>query len=73
MVTAASEAEYRDCEPIRAVWCVIRKPFEVSELGNLVRLCVHGFDDATQRTPLTAEDRAFRDFAAGSSTAGYDA
>lgn len=28
---------------------VLRKPFEVADLGSLVRLCVHGFDHATKR------------------------
>jgi CheY-like chemotaxis protein len=29
---------------------VLRKPFEVAELGSLVRLCVHGYADAVERS-----------------------
>ncbi|MDQ3282581.1 MAG: response regulator [Acidobacteriota bacterium] len=29
---------------------VLRKPFEVAELGSLVRLCVHGYDAAVERS-----------------------
>jgi hypothetical protein len=30
---------------------VIRKPFEVADLGNLVWLCVNGFDAAKETLP----------------------
>lgn len=72
VITAYADQRFKEVDP-DVVAGVIRKPFEVSDLGNLVRLCVHGFDDATQRRLLTAEDRAIRDFAAGPSTVGYDA
>lgn len=72
VITAYADQRFKEVDP-DVVAGVIRKPFEVSDLGNLVRLCVHGFDDATQRRLITAEDRAIREFAAGPSTAGYDA
>lgn len=72
VVTAYADQRFKEVDP-NIVAGVIRKPFEVAEIGNLVRLCVHGFDAATQSTLLSAEDRAIRDFAAGRGSAGYDA
>lgn len=39
VVTAASPAEYADCEAIRSVWCVVRKPFELSALEEQMLEC----------------------------------
>lgn len=72
VITAYADQRFKEVDPA-LVAGVIRKPFEVSDLGNLVRLCVHGFDDATQRSLATAEDRAIRNFAAGQQSANYDA
>ena len=72
VITAYADQRFKEVDP-DVVAGVIRKPFEVSDLGNLIRLCVHGFDDATQRRLVTAEDRAIREFAAGPRTAGHDA
>ena len=33
---------------------VLRKPFEVGELGNLIQLCVRGFEEATKDHPRRA-------------------
>ena len=72
VITAYADQRFKEVDA-DIVAGVIRKPFEVSDLGNLVRLCVNGFDDATQRKLLTAEDRAIREFAAGPGTSEYDA
>ena len=49
VVTAYADQKFKQVDPT-LVAGVLRKPFEVAELGNLVRLCVTGFDaDATQR------------------------
>ncbi len=42
---------------------VIRKPFEVTELANLVRLCVSGFSSEVAERLVYSRDRAIRDFA----------
>jgi len=49
VITAYADQKFKQVDPT-LVAGVLRKPFEVAELGNLVRLCVTGFDaDATQR------------------------
>lgn len=73
VITAYADQRFKEVDP-NVVAGVIRKPFEVAELGNLVSLCVHGFDAATQRGAfMTAEDRAVSEFAAGTAASGYDA
>jgi CheY-like chemotaxis protein len=39
IVTAASPAEYHDCEATRSVWCILRKPFELSALEEQMMEC----------------------------------
>lgn len=39
VVTAASPAEYFECESIRSVWCIVRKPFELSALEEQMLKC----------------------------------
>jgi DNA-binding response OmpR family regulator len=49
VVTAASESEYRDCEPIRSVWCVMHKPFELAALEEqLLECCAQRQRDAAR-------------------------
>lgn len=43
IVTAYADQTFKQIDP-NLVAGVLRKPFEVADLGNLVRLCVHGFD-----------------------------
>ena len=62
VITAYADQKFKAVDP-DLVAGVIRKPFEVADLGNLVRLCVHGFETATQQALLTASDRAVRDLA----------
>ena len=40
---------------------IIRKPFEVADLGNLIRLCVSGYDAAVHQELLKTRDRAVRE------------
>ena len=42
---------------------VIRKPFEVAELGGMIRLCVKGLDDELSQKLYYSSDRAIREFA----------
>ena len=49
VITAYADQKFKQVDPL-LVAGVLRKPFEVAELGTLVRMCVTGFDaDATQR------------------------
>jgi len=43
VVTAYADQKFKQIDP-NLVAGVLRKPFEIADLGNLVRLCVHGFD-----------------------------
>lgn len=47
IVTAYADQKFKSVDP-NLVAGVIRKPFEVADLGSLVRLCVTGHDDAIQ-------------------------
>ena len=44
---------------------VLHKPFEVAELGNLVRACVVGFTDELRQQLFVSKDRAIRNFGRG--------
>ena len=51
IVTAYADQTFKKIDP-NLVAGVLRKPFEVADLGNLVRLCVHGFDtEISQQRP----------------------
>ena len=43
VITAYADQKFREVDP-EMVAGVLRKPFEVAELGSLVRLCISGFD-----------------------------
>jgi len=62
VITAYADQKFKEVDP-NIVAGVIRKPFEVSEIGNLVRLCVNGYEEATRDRLLSADDRAIRDIA----------
>ncbi|HYI13355.1 MAG TPA: response regulator [Thermoanaerobaculia bacterium] len=52
VITAYADQKFKEVDP-NLVAGVLRKPFEIADLGNLVRLCVHGYDDATERLKYT--------------------
>ncbi|HEX9982427.1 MAG TPA: response regulator [Thermoanaerobaculia bacterium] len=56
VVTAYADQKFKEVDP-NVVAGVLRKPFEVAELGSLVKLCVSGFD-AVQATPPKLDLRA---------------
>ena len=39
VITAASEATYRECAPLQSVWSLLPKPFELSALEEQMLLC----------------------------------
>jgi CheY-like chemotaxis protein len=43
VISAYADQQFKQVDA-NMVAGVLRKPFEVSDLGNLVRLCVHGYD-----------------------------
>jgi CheY-like chemotaxis protein len=48
VISAYADQRFKEVDPT-VVTGVIRKPFEVADLGNLVWLCVHGFDAAKEK------------------------
>ena len=48
VISAYADKKFKEVDP-DIVAGVIRKPFEIADLGSLVRLCVHGYDHATRR------------------------
>jgi CheY-like chemotaxis protein len=44
VITAYSDQTFKQVDP-SIVAGVLRKPFEIAELGEILRLCVHGHDD----------------------------
>lgn len=47
VITAYADQKFKEVDP-NIVSGVIRKPFEVSDIGNIVRLCVAGYEEATR-------------------------
>jgi CheY-like chemotaxis protein len=50
VVSAYADQKFKEVDPY-VVAGVVRKPFEVAELGNLVRLCVEGYEEAGVPSP----------------------
>ena len=64
VITAYADQKFKQVDPA-IVSGVLRKPFEVADLGNLMRLCVNGFNDELSQKLYLSKDRAIRDFARG--------
>lgn len=62
IVTAYADQKFKQVDP-NVVSGVIRKPFEVADLGRLIRLCITGYDDELMQKLYVSRDRAIRDFA----------
>ena len=45
VITAYADQKFKEVDPT-VVTGVVRKPFEVADLGALVRMCVDGYDEA---------------------------
>jgi CheY-like chemotaxis protein len=48
VITAYADQTFKKVDP-DVVTGVIRKPFEVSDVGNVIRLCVSGYDEFMQQ------------------------
>jgi DNA-binding response OmpR family regulator len=64
VITAYADQRFKEVDP-EMVAGVLRKPFEVAELGSLVRLCMSGFDDHLGRSFYVSSEQAVRDFEYG--------
>src|ERR1044071_5770727 len=47
VISAYADQKFKQVDP-NIVAGVLRKPFEVSDVGNLVRLCVNGYDEVAR-------------------------
>lgn len=61
VITAYSDQRFKAVDS-DLVSGVLRKPFEVGELGSLVQTCVNGFTEEVSRTLALSKDQAIRDF-----------
>ena len=64
VITAYADQRFKEVDS-EVVAGVLRKPFEVAELGNLVRACVTGFTEEVTQKLFFSRDRAIRDFVRG--------
>jgi DNA-binding response OmpR family regulator len=62
VISAYADQRFKRVDP-DIVAGVIRKPFEIAELGSMIRLCVKGFEDARSTRLYYSADRAVREFA----------
>ena len=62
VITAYADQKFKEVDPT-IVAGVLRKPFEVQELGSLVRLCATGFDRELSQKLHAARDSGIRDYA----------
>jgi CheY-like chemotaxis protein len=63
VITAYADQTFKQVDP-NLVAGVIRKPFEVADLGALVRLCALGYDEGLTQKLYLANDPTIRQFAA---------
>jgi CheY-like chemotaxis protein len=59
VITAYADQRFKKVDP-DIVAGVIRKPFEIAELGNIIRLCVTGFDEEVAHHLAASRDSAIR-------------
>jgi CheY-like chemotaxis protein len=65
VITAYADQRFKEVDA-ELVSGVLRKPFDVAELGNLVRACVNGFTEEVAQKLVLSKDSAIRDFVTGS-------
>ena len=61
VVTAYADQRFKQVDP-HVVAGVIRKPFEIAELGGMIRLCLKGLDEALSTQLYDSTDPAVREF-----------
>jgi len=69
VITAYADQRFKEVDA-EMVSGVLRKPFEVAELGDLVRACVTGFSEEVTQKLFFSKDRAIRDFVRGGDDRG---
>lgn len=59
VISAYADQQFKDVDP-NLVGGVLRKPFDISEVGDLVRRCVEGFERALHSGMSTIGDETVR-------------
>jgi len=62
VISAYADQRFKQVDP-DIVAGVIRKPFEIAELGSMIRLCVKGLDEELSQKLSFSTDRSIREFA----------
>ena len=62
VITAYADQRFKEVDAA-IVAGVLRKPFEIADLGGIVRLCVNGLDTETTERLYASSDRTVRNFA----------
>ena len=62
VITAYADQRFKQVDA-DIVAGVIRKPFEIAELGGIIRLCIKGIDEELSGKLYYSSDRAIREFA----------
>jgi len=62
VITAYADQKFREVDPA-IVAGVLRKPFEIADLGGIVRLCMNGVNAQVTDHLYSSNDRSIRDFA----------
>ena len=55
VITAYADQKFKDVDP-ELVAGILRKPFDVTEVGTLVRACIQGFQSALQSGAFASEE-----------------
>ena len=61
VITAYADQKFKEVDA-SVVAGVLRKPFEVADIGQIVRLCIEGFDSMLAQRLYVSSDHAIRDF-----------
>jgi CheY-like chemotaxis protein len=64
VITAYADQRFKEVDS-ELVSGVLRKPFDVAELGDLVRSCVTGFTEEVTKKLVFSKDQAIRAFVRG--------
>lgn len=64
VITAYADQRFKEVD-VSIVSGILRKPFDVAELGNFVRACANGFSEEVLQKLFFSRDRAIRDFVQG--------
>jgi CheY-like chemotaxis protein len=62
VITAYADQRFKDVDA-DVVSGVVRKPFEVADLGGVISLCIQGYDAAQHGALSNASDRSIRELA----------